>query len=86
MKLSGLKCSFSFLPQSTVKVPVVASFSAWGFLTFAFTLVMSTNSLLSAPSASAEPSEEPIATTAAPPATSAIAAAAAVSQIVDFLR
>ncbi|WP_342713710.1 hypothetical protein [Lentzea fradiae] len=47
---------------------------------------MSTNKLLSGPSASAVPSEELMATTAAPPATTAIAAAAALSQIVDFVR
>ncbi len=86
MKLSGLKCPFSLRPQSTMNVPVVAPFCCFGFLTFGFTLVMSTKSFLSAPSASAAPSEELMATTAAPPATSAIAAAAAVSQIVDFLR
>src|SRR4051794_2250871 len=42
MKLSGLKCPFWFSPQSTVNVPVDASPCSLGFLTFAFTLVMST--------------------------------------------
>ncbi len=55
MKLSPLKCLFSFNPQSTVNVPVVASCCAFGVLTFGLTVVMSTNSDLSAPSARASP-------------------------------